>query len=130
MPYYTTVRSFHRREFGVDLVCHVKQGGYTEIVALGPFTDRASVYDNDAFGDGPTGRREFRNQLRRHARAVKRMAAEIDRPELPETLTRDMPGPLFDSMRRGHLIRCGHELDARLESTDDGEIWRIVRSCC
>lgn len=52
-----------------------------------------------------------------------------DRPETPEKLTRDMPGPLFDSMRRGHLIRCGHELDARLESTD-GEVWNIVRSCC
>ena len=35
----------------------------------------------------------------------------------------------YAPMRAGHLIRTGHELVGRLV-TDDGEMWRIERSCC
>ncbi|QFG08191.1 hypothetical protein SEA_OTTERSTEDTS21_52 [Gordonia phage OtterstedtS21] len=36
---------------------------------------------------------------------------------------------LYDSMRRGHLIRTGHRLQGHLES-EDGEVWKVVRECC
>ena len=62
----------YRTELGVDMVVY-QLSGWTEIVALGPYTDRASVFDHKTF-DTATGKRELRNALRRHARLVKHLA--------------------------------------------------------
>lgn len=72
--YYDTLRSYRRTELGVEMVCHVKRGGYTEIVATGPYPDWCSIFDHNAFS-GATQNRMLRNALRRHARAVKRGAS-------------------------------------------------------
>ena len=69
MAYYDTIKSFYRHELGVKLVCHVKRGGYTEIHASGPYPDFGHVFDNNAF-EGPSFNQEFRNALRRRARAA------------------------------------------------------------
>ena len=62
--------SVRRRALDVDMVCHRDARGWTEIVALGGYTDRASIFDHSAF-DVATARTELRNALRRHARTVK-----------------------------------------------------------
>jgi len=72
MAYYDDVSSATRTELGITMVCYVKRGGYTEIVASGQgYTDAATVFDHSAFNEN-TAKRELRNALRRHARLVKR----------------------------------------------------------
>lgn len=71
MAYYNDVRSYPRTELGVPMMCHVKQGGYTEIVARSPFPDYASIFDHSTFS-GQDQERELRKVLRRHARQVKK----------------------------------------------------------
>lgn len=66
---YDTLNSYYRNELGVKMVCHVKRGGWTEIVALGGYTDRPSIFDHTAFS-GRNLELELRNALRRHARLV------------------------------------------------------------
>lgn len=68
LNYYDDIARVERRELGVDMVCYTKRGGYTEIVAIGPYTDAASIFDHSANHDVA---RELRNALRRHARWVK-----------------------------------------------------------
>lgn len=46
-----------------------------------------------------------------------------DRTPLPHS-------PMWDAMRRGHLIRTGHELRAHLGPIVDGIGTGIVRECC
>lgn len=59
-----------RKELGVNMIVYQKPG-WTEIIATGGFTDRASIFDHTAFSE-PHRSSELRNALRRHARAVKR----------------------------------------------------------
>jgi hypothetical protein len=68
--------STYRQELGVRMVLHVDPRGWTEIVALGPYTDRASIFDHTAFCEHYRAS-ELRNALRRHARAVKRLATDL-----------------------------------------------------
>lgn len=74
MSPFDDVKSFRRRELGVDMICHVKRGGWIEIVATstprGRLTDAPSVYDSG----GGLYMRDFRNALRRHARWILRGA--------------------------------------------------------
>lgn len=80
MPYYDTVKTTYRKESGVMFACHVKRGGYTELVAvgryddpgvvtMGGFTDAPVVFDHSAF-DERTARSELRNAMRRRAREL------------------------------------------------------------
>lgn len=61
-----------RHELGVTMIVY-RYAQWSEIVATGPYTDRASIFDHAAFDDR-TARRELRYALRRHARAVKAIA--------------------------------------------------------
>lgn len=61
-----------RRALGVDMIVH-RYAQWSEIVATGPYTDRALIFDHTAFDDR-TARQELRYALRRHARAVRRMS--------------------------------------------------------
>lgn len=71
MAYYDTVSTSYRTELGVRMACYVKRGGWTEIVALGGYSDMPTVFDHTAFASDAVGRQELRNALRRHARWVK-----------------------------------------------------------
>lgn len=61
-----------RHELGVTMIVY-RYAQWSEIVATGPYTDRASIFDHTGFDDR-TARQELRYALRRHARAVKRMS--------------------------------------------------------
>ena len=67
--YYDTLHTYYRNELGVNMVCHVLRGGYTQIHACGPYSDAPSVFDHSAFS-GKYVKSELRNALRRHARLV------------------------------------------------------------
>jgi hypothetical protein len=60
------------------MICYVQPGGWTEIVATGPYTDAASVFDHSAFSE-KVGAQELRKALRRHARWVKSLKKAADR---------------------------------------------------
>ena len=66
--------STRRHELGVTMIVY-RLPGWSEIVATGGYTDRASVFDHTTFSE-PWRSRELRNALRRHARAVKRQRVE------------------------------------------------------
>lgn len=45
--------------------------------------------------------------------------------------TQPVPDSTFyRPMRRGHVIRTGHEFNGYLASADGGQLWHIVRVCC
>jgi hypothetical protein len=62
----------YRTELGVDMAVYVMRG-WTEIVAVGNYTDISTIFDHTAFSEKPA-KSELRNALRRHARWVKRQA--------------------------------------------------------
>lgn len=66
--YYDTVRTYYRTELGVRMACYVKRGGYTEIVALGGYSDASTVWDHTCFATERETERDRRNVLRQHAR--------------------------------------------------------------
>ncbi|AKL88270.1 hypothetical protein GMA3_93 [Gordonia phage GMA3] len=46
------------------------------------------------------------------------------------TIIKPMFPGIGDQMKAGHKLRNGHELKGYLESSDGGETFNIVRTCC
>lgn len=72
MAYYDTTRTHYRTELGVRFACHVKRGGYTEIVCLDDGTDAPMIFDHSAF-DTHWCEVELRKMLRRRARQIRKL---------------------------------------------------------